>query len=88
MPNTQNYTDDIILSYLNGDSVLCKHTGISQKNITRNHSIYRVRWSNKNEILSICEILYKDCDDHFLKRKYEKYQQLKNGDDNNELYEN
>ena len=33
-------------------NVLCKYTDIPLKNITRNHSIYRVRWSNKEEIIN------------------------------------
>lgn len=69
--------------------VLCKHTGIEHKSIKKNHSIYRVRWSNREDILSICNILYQDCDDHFLKRKYDKYQELLNrGGNKNELYAN
>lgn len=66
----------------NFQDILCKHTGIEQKNIHRNHSIYRVRWSSREEILSICNVLYQDCGDHFLQRKYDKYQELLNRGDN------
>lgn len=73
----------------NFQNILCKYTGIPHKKITRNHSVYRVRWSNKDEIISICKILYNECDQHFLKRKYNKYQELLNGGYNyNELFTN
>jgi hypothetical protein len=63
----------------NFQRILCKHTGVPYKKITKNHSIYRVRWSNKDEVISICKVLYNNCDQHFLKRKYDKYQELLNG---------
>lgn len=62
----------------NFQNVLCKYTGIPHKNISKNHSIYRIRWSNRQEILSICDVLYQDCENHFLQRKYDKYQELLN----------
>lgn len=62
----------------NFQRILCKYTDIPYKKIAKNHSIYRVRWSNKDEILAICKVLYNDCDQHFLKRKYDKYQELLN----------
>lgn len=61
-------------------TVLLKYLNITLKTIEPNNSIYRVRWSNKNEILQILHLLYKDCDNHYLKRKYELYQKLKVGD--------
>lgn len=42
----------------------------SDKNIQKNHSIYRVRWSNVDEITNIFHALYDNCGDHFMKRKY------------------
>lgn len=63
----------------NFQKILCKYTGIPSKKITKNHNIYRVRWSNKDEILAICKVLYDDCDQHFLKRKYDKYLELLGG---------
>ena len=60
-------------------NTLLKYIDISKKNITKNHSIYRVRWSNKEEIIKILDLLYQDCDNHYLKRKYELYQKLKEG---------
>lgn len=60
----------------NFQNTLLKYIDMPQKKITTNHSIYRVRWSNKDEILSICNVLYKDCDQHYLKRKYDLYQIL------------
>lgn len=65
----------------NFQNVICKYTNLSRKNITKNHSIYRIRWSNKQEILSICDILYQDCENHYLQRKYDKYQELLNRGD-------
>lgn len=58
---------------------LQEHIGFTTKNIGRNHSIYRVRWSNLDEVLSILEFLYKDCGDHKLNRKYELFQRMKDG---------
>lgn len=58
------------------DTIL-KYINISEKKILHNHSIYRIRWSNKKEIIQILDLLYKDCDDHFLQRKYELYCKLK-----------
>jgi hypothetical protein len=72
----------------NFQNTLLKYINMPKKNITKNHSIYRVRWNNKNEILSICNVLYKDCDNHYLKRKYDIYQTLQNGVVANELYTN
>ncbi len=66
----------------NFQNILCKHTNIPRKTITKNHAVYRVRWSNKDEIISICKILYNECDQHFLKRKYNKYQELLNRGNN------
>ena len=61
------------------DTIL-KYINLSEKRITSNHSIYRVRWSNKEEIIQILDLLYADCGDHYLKRKFDLYQKLKNGD--------
>lgn len=61
-------------------NILLKHIDIPKKNITPNHSIYRIRWSNKEEIIQILNLLYQDCDNHYLKRKYKLYQKLKEGD--------
>jgi hypothetical protein len=73
----------------NFQNILLKYTNLPRKNITKNHSIYRIRWCNKNEILSICNVLYKDCDRHFLKRKHDIYQMIqKEVISDNELYEN
>lgn len=56
-----------------------KHIEISEKSITHNHSIYRVRWSNRNEIIKILDLLYENCGKHYLKRKYDLYQKIKGG---------
>ena len=61
-------------------NTLLKYLNITPKTITHNHSVYRVRWNKKEEILQILNLLYQDCDNHYLKRKYELYQKLKEGD--------
>lgn len=58
-------------------TTLLKYVDIGKKNITSNNSIYRVRWSNREEILHILEILYTDCGNHYLKRKCSLYKQLR-----------
>ncbi len=65
----------------NFQKVLLKYTDFSIKNIGANHNIYRVRWSSKEDIVNVMSVLYKDCEDHYLKRKYDLYLQLKNGDE-------
>jgi hypothetical protein len=42
----------------------------------KNKSIYRLRILSTKHIIKVLEYLYKDCDEFFLKRKYEKYIQL------------
>ena len=61
-------------------NTILKHLDIPKKNIKHNHSIHRIRWSNKEEIIKILDFLYKDCGTHYLKRKYNLYQLLKRGD--------
>ena len=56
---------------------LLRHIDIPEKKINMNHSIFRVRWSNKKEIIKICDFLYKDSENHYLKRKYLLYEKLK-----------
>lgn len=51
-------------------------TGIPKKNVTKNNGIFRVRWSNKDEIVKIFNVLYKDCGEHLLKRKYLKLKDI------------
>lgn len=58
-------------------NMLLKHIEIPRKNVKHNHSIYRVRWSNKEEIIKILDFLYADCEKHCLTRKYNLYQRLK-----------
>ena len=60
-------------------NVILKNADLSEKKICRNHSIYRVRWSNREEIITILGILYNNCGDHYLKRKYALYQEIKGG---------
>ena len=55
------------------NELISKYCNIPLKHVTRNNSIFRVRWSNRNEILKIFEYLYKDCGEHRLERKYQKY---------------
>ena len=56
---------------------LQKYVDFNSKSIKHNHSIYRVRWSNREEIIKILSVLYGNCNDHFLKRKYLLFQQIK-----------
>lgn len=60
-------------------NTILKYINISEKRIAHNHSVYRVRWSNKDEIIQILDLLYTDCDDHYLDRKYKLYLSLKDG---------
>jgi hypothetical protein len=56
--------------------VLMKYASFQPKNICKNHSVYRVRWSNINEIISIFHVLYDNCENHYLKRKYNKLKEI------------
>lgn len=56
--------------------VLLRYINIPAKNISANHSICRIRWSNIEEILQICNFLYTDAGEHYLIRKYDLYQSL------------
>lgn len=60
-------------------NVIRKHIDIPQKSITSNHSIYRVRWSKKDEIIRILDLLYENCGAYYLRRKYDLYQKIKGG---------
>lgn len=57
--------------------VVRKYVNIPEKSISLNHSVYRVRWSNRSEIIQILDLLYKNCGKHYLKRKYDLYQKIK-----------
>lgn len=57
-------------------NVININTGVPIKNITKNHNIFRVRWSNQDEIMKIFEFIYRDCDNHFLTRKKNKFQEV------------
>lgn len=45
-------------------------TSLKERNITKNNSIWRVRWFSKKEILLILKTLYHECGEHKLIRKY------------------
>lgn len=68
-------TYDMCVGFQN---TLLKYVDISIKNIKKNNSIYRVRWSNKDEILKILDLFYMNSGNHYLKRKYDLYTKLKN----------
>lgn len=51
-------------------------SGIPPKNVTANHSIKRVRWSNIDEVKTILGLFYANSGEHRLTRKYEIYQQI------------
>ena len=60
------------------NELLSKQCGLAEKNVTKNNSIFRVRWSNKDEVLKICEFFYGGLSSHKLDRKYEKFLKIKN----------
>lgn len=53
---------------------------LTPTNIVNNHSIWRVRWTNKDEIIKIMEMMYKDSETHKLNRKYQYLAELKKND--------
>lgn len=57
---------------------LREYASYTPKLIHKNHSVYRVRWSNIDEILSIFHALYNNCGVHYLKRKYDLFIQIEN----------
>lgn len=68
------------------NELISKFTGVKLRNITKNNSIYRIRWSNRQDIITILTFLYKDCGEHKLNRKYNKYLQiLENTEVNSEI---
>lgn len=67
---------------------LAQYSDFTKKNIGHNHSIYRVRWSSINEILNIFHVLYANCDEHFLKRKYDLFMDLENRRSTDEICRN
>lgn len=59
------------------NEIVSKLTGLKEKNIVKNNSIFRVRWCSKQEIVTICDLLYQNSDGHRLERKYEKFLKIK-----------
>lgn len=57
--------------------LLCESTGVGQKSVTSNQSIFRVRWSSKYDITKICDVLYSNSHNHRLHRKYDNYLKVK-----------
>lgn len=53
--------------------LISETVGLKEKKITKNNSIFRVRWSSKKDIIQICEKIYKNSDNHRLSRKYDNY---------------
>lgn len=51
---------------------------LNEKNVTKNNSIFRVRWSKKEEVLKICEFFYNGASTHRLDRKYQMFLAIKN----------
>ena len=43
---------------------------LTKNNITKENSIKRIRWSAKKDIILIRDYLYNNCNNHYLKRKY------------------
>ena len=44
---------------------------LKHKQIENEHSIKRIRWGSKKDIKLIADYIYKDCDEYFLKRKFD-----------------
>lgn len=44
--------------------------GYREKNVVKNGSVWRVRWSSKHEIVEILKVLYADSDNYRLERKF------------------
>lgn len=58
--------------------LVSKLTGIAPKNIVKNNSICRVRWSSITEMYNILDKFYGDCGEHKLNRKYKLFEEIKN----------
>lgn len=43
--------------------------GKAERNLNKIHSVWRVRWTSKEDIRAILNVLYKDCGEHYLERK-------------------
>ena len=52
-------------------------TGIKEKSISKNNSIFRVRKKKKKDIVNICDKLYENSENYKLTRKYDKYLKIK-----------
>jgi hypothetical protein len=59
------------------NDIISNLSKLHPRNITSNGSVYRIRWSNKEEIIKILEIMYADCNEHKLLRKYNKFLEIK-----------
>ena len=60
------------------NNMISKQAKIKEKNILKNHNIWRVRWSSNNELIKILKILYNDDDRHHLLRKYNFLKEISN----------
>lgn len=59
---------------------LCSKLNISiPKIIHQDTNLWQITWHKKNDIQTICEFIYKDKNDCFLKRKYNNYLKLIHG---------
>lgn len=43
--------------------------GKPEHNLNKNNSVWRVRWTSKEDIRAILNVLYQDCGEHYLERK-------------------
>ena len=50
---------------------------MDKRTVTRNGSIFRLRWTRRSDIIKILDWLYSDCGEHFLDRKYDKFKKIK-----------
>lgn len=53
-------------------------TNCKNKQIEKNNSIFRIRWSSKQDIIKILDYLYSGEQEHILQRKKERYLFIKN----------
>lgn len=52
------------------NTLLTEIPNLSKHKITNEHSIKRIRWSSKKDLLLLRDYLYKNHNNHYLKRKY------------------
>lgn len=59
------------------NDLIHQNLNMDKRTVTRNGSIFRLRWTRRNDIIKILDWLYSDCGEHFLDRKYDKFKKIK-----------